>query len=163
MKTLYIVRHGKSAWGDPDLKDHDRILLPKGIKKTGKIANFLLGKKIKPELLISSSAKRAVETAVILAKKLNYPEENIKTESNIYYQGTDFLFDLLHALPDEISSVMLVGHNPTFSNFANKFLDKRIDDLPTTGTVSVSFETDRWEDILLAAKKTNFVVVPKML
>ncbi len=163
MKTLFIIRHGKSAWDDADVKDHDRKLLPKGIKKTTKVADFLAGKKVKPDLIISSSAQRAVETANIIAKKLDYPKENIRLESDIYYQGIEFLFDLLYSLPNEINSVMLFGHNPTFSYFANKFLDKRINDLPTTGTVSVSFETDQWEDILLATKKTNFVVVPKML
>lgn len=163
MKTLIIVRHGKSAWDDPSLKDHDRVLLPKGIRRTTKVANFLAEKSIKPDLIISSTAKRVVETAAIIANKLGYPEKDIRLESNIYSQGDDYLLDLLHSLPNHIQSVMLFGHNPSFSNFANKFLVNKTDWLPTTGTVSISFETDQWEDVLLATKKTNFVITPKML
>ena len=163
MKTLFIVRHGKSAWDNPDLKDHDRTLLPKGIKRTKKIAKYLAANNHRPDLMISSSAVRAFETAKIIAEELNYNEDKIKLESNIYYQGTDYLMELLYGLPNDVNSVMLFGHNPTFSHFANKFLDKKISDLPTTGTVSISFETEKWEEIHTAAKNTNFVVVPRML
>lgn len=163
MKTLYIVRHGKSAWDNPDLKDHDRTLLPKGIKRTEKVALFLASKSHKPDLIISSSAIRAFETAKILATELSYEEEKIRIDSNIYYQGSEYLMELLYGLPNEVNAVMLIGHNPTFSHFANKFLDKPISDLPTTGTVSVSFETKKWEEIHTAVKNTNFVIVPRML
>jgi len=163
MKTIYIIRHGKSSWDNPELKDHDRILLNQGIRRTEKVARFLASKNIKPDLIISSSAVRALETAKIIAGHLNFPEHNIRTDSNIYYQGTDYLMELLYGLSNDINSVMLFGHNPTFTYFANKFLDKRIDGLPTTGTVSVSFNTDTWEDINLADKNTNFVIAPKML
>ncbi len=163
MKTLIIVRHGKSAWDNPNLKDHDRTLLPKGIKRTEKIAGFLAAKNVKPDLIISSTAVRAFETGKILASELNYPEERIRTEPDIYYQGTDYLMELLYGLPNEVNSVMLIGHNPTFSHFANEFLNKPISDLPTTGTVSISFKTEKWEEIHIAAKNTNFVVVPRML
>ncbi len=163
MKTLYIIRHGKSAWDDPALKDHERILLPKGIKRTKKVASFLSKKDIKPDLIISSFAQRALETAFIIAKSIEYPEKNIQIDQDIYYQESEYLMELLYRLSNEINSVMLFGHNPTFTSFANKFLEKPISFLPTTGTVSVSFETDKWEEINMARKITNFVVTPKML
>jgi len=163
MKTLYIIRHGKSAWDNPSNRDHDRTLLPEGIERTKKIAKFLADKNIKPDLIVSSSATRAFETARILAHKLHYSEDDIRVETDIYDQGTAYLMELIYGLPNEVSSVMLIGHNPTFTHFANKFMDKSIDALATTGTVSISFETDKWEDIHLATKITNFVVVPKIL
>ena len=163
MKTLLILRHGKSAWDNPLVKDHDRILLQEGIERTNKVAKFLVGKNIKPDLIVSSSAIRAFETAKIIAQNLEYPEINIRVESDIYYQGIDYLMELLYELSNDFNSVILIGHNPTFTHFANKFLDKSIDGLPTTGTVSISFNTDKWEDIDHAAKNTNFVIAPKML
>ena len=163
MKTLLIIRHGKSAWDNPSLKDHDRTLLPEGIRKTVKVSEFLVNKNVKPDLIASSSAHRAIETAKIFASHLAYDEKKIMVESEIYHQGTDYLLDLLYGLSDEIKTVMLVGHNPTFTQFANKFLIKPIDGLPTSGTVSISFDTDKWEDIHLAAKIVNFVIVPTML
>ncbi len=163
MKTLLIVRHGKSAWDDPNLKDHDRTLLPKGIVRTNKVADYFVRKKIKPNLIVSSSALRALETSKILAAKLNYPTELIRIESDIYHQGSEYLMELLYGLPNDVKSVMLVGHNPTFIHFANKFLDVQIDALPTTGAVSISFLTEKWEEINMATKNTNFVIAPRML
>lgn len=163
MKTLLIIRHGKSSWENEALKDHDRELLPQGIKRTEKIAKFLVTKNVKPDLIISSSAVRALETAKIIALALNYPEENIRIESAIYQQGTEFLMELLYGLSNQLKTVMLFGHNPTFTHFANKFLDQPIDGLPTTGAVSISFDTDKWEDIHLSSKNTNFVIAPRML
>jgi phosphohistidine phosphatase len=163
MKTLLIVRHGKSAWDNPELKDHDRTLLPKGIARTKKVGNYLADKKNKPDLIVTSSAIRALETSKILAAKLNYPIEQIRIESDIYHQGSKYLMELLYGLPNDVNSVMLVGHNPTFTHFANKFLDEPIDALPTTGAVSISFATEKWEEINIATKNTNFVVAPRML
>ena len=163
MKTLYIIRHGKSAWDNPSIKDHNRTLLPEGTERTKKVAKFLASRNIMPDLIVSSSATRAFETAKILAHELHYSEDDIRVETDIYDQGTAYLMELLYGLPNEISSVMLIGHNPTFTHFANKFIDKPIDALVTTGTVSISFETDKWEELHLAPKITNFVVVPKML
>jgi phosphohistidine phosphatase len=98
-----------------------------------------------------------------LAHQLHYPEADIRVETDIYDQGAAYLMELLYGLPNEVSSVMLIGHNPTFTHFANKFMDKSIDALATTGTVSISFDTDKWEELHLASKITNFVIVPKML
>ncbi|MCP4553064.1 MAG: histidine phosphatase family protein [Bacteroidetes bacterium] len=163
MKTLYIVRHGKSSWEDAELKDHDRPLLHKGEKRTRKIANFLLDRKIQIDKLLSSSATRAHATALIIAEKLEYPISNILLDERMYHGGTDYLMDMLYCLSNQINSVMLFGHNPAFTSLANKFLEKKIEWLPTSGIVSLEFKVDKWEDISLADISTNFVVYPKML
>ena len=162
-KTLYIVRHGKSSWDDPFLSDHERPLAPKGINKTLKVAGFLKNNISCPDLFLSSTAVRAKETAGILAKELGYPEEKIKYSTNLYHAGEEAIFSELYALPDEVNSVMIFGHNPGFTYFVNKFLDPTIDNLPTSGTVSVTFNTGRWDEIDTAGFHVNFVVFPKML
>ena len=163
MKTLYIIRHGKSFWDDPSLSDHDRPLMQKGIKRTLKIASFFNQKNIKPDLMISSSAKRALNTAQIIAEVIDYPLSDILVEKSFYHTDRELLTDYLYGLENNINSVMVFGHNPTFTSFANQFLDNPIDWLPTTGTVSVSFKTDKWENIMLAKRTTDFVMYPKML
>lgn len=163
MKTLYIVRHGKSSWEDPSLTDHDRPLLSTGIKKTKRIAKFLENKKIKPDLFLSSSAKRAYKTAEIIAEEIGYPTDKIKKESNLYHASPDEIFSELFALPDEIDSVMIFGHNPTFTYFANHFLSPTIENLPTSGTVSISFDCNAWNNISKSKFHVNFVVFPRML
>jgi phosphohistidine phosphatase len=162
-KTLYIVRHAKSSWEDPFLSDHERPLAPKGVRKTKKIAGFLKNSISRPELFLSSTAVRARQTAGILAKELGYPEEKIKYTANLYHAGEDAIFNELYALPDDIHSVMIFGHNPGFTYFVNLFLNPTIDNLPTSGTVSVSFSTNKWNEINTAKFHVNFVVFPKML
>lgn len=163
MKTLYIVRHGKSTWEDPFLADHDRPLLPVGIKKTKKIAKFLEGKNIKPGLLLSSSAKRAFETAEIIAEIIGYPMDEIKKSPNQYHASPDDIYSELYALPDSLVSVMIFGHNPTLTYFVNNFLNPTIENLPTSGVVSINFDCEKWNQISDSVFHINFVAFPRML
>jgi phosphohistidine phosphatase len=163
MKTLHIIRHAKSAWDQPGLPDHDRPLLRKGEKRTKKTADYLLKNKITIDLIISSSAVRAYETAKIIANTINYPIENIKVEPRIYYADFENLFDLLYELPDEINSVMMFGHNPAITQFANYFIDKEIEYMHTSEVVSISIKTNKWNEIDSSERITNFVIYPKMI
>lgn len=163
MKTLYITRHAKSSWENESLSDHQRPLIPKGIKRTQLVADYLLEKNGNIDLILSSSAVRALETAKLFAQKLNYPQENIRIEENIYHASLDSLSELLYSVSNKVKSVMLVGHNPTFTYFANYFLDQKLDWLPTSGIVCVEFDTEQWENLHIAKKTINFVITPRML
>ncbi len=163
MKTLYVVRHAKSSWEDMSLSDHDRPLLPIGIKKTNRIVNYLKGKGVKPDLLLSSTAKRAHETAKIIAGGLGYPPDKIQTEQNLYHASPGGILRELYGLTDEIESVMIFGHNPAFTYFVNDYLEETIFNLPTSGLVCIVFETDRWENIGNADFHNKYLVTPKML
>ncbi len=162
-KTLILVRHAKSSWEVATLRDHERPLLPTGINRTNRVASYLMNEGVSPDLIISSHAVRAFETAKILADKLGYPHHEIQIESNIYYFDTEGLMDLTMALPDTKDVVFMVGHNPSMTQFANMFLEEKLDYLPTTGVVSVSFETEQWFQTPMAARRLNFYVSPKML
>ena len=163
MKTIYIVRHGKSSWDDFNLSDHDRPLNKTGIKKTTRIVDYLKKKKVQPELFVSSSAVRAKTTAFQIAEGLGYPIQKVVIEESLYHAGEDDIFSALFGLPDGINSVMLFGHNPTLTDFVNNFLNPKIDNLPTTGVVSIVFKTDKWEKLAEANFQLNFVVFPGML
>jgi len=163
MKTLYIVRHAKSSWDEPFLDDHDRPLANIGVKKTKRIIKYLQSKQEVPELMISSSAVRALETARLIADGIGYPLDQITIEPNLYHASSETIFNELYGLPDSLKSVMIFGHNPTLTYFVNKFIQPPIVNLPTTGLVSVSFQTDHWEKIDMVDFKVNFVVTPRML
>ena len=163
MKTLYIVRHAKSSWDDPTLSDHDRPLLETGVRKTIRIADYLKEKGIKPDLLLSSTATRALETARVIARELGYPEKNIEISGSLYHGSANSIFNQLFGLQDNIASVMVFGHNPAFTYFVNQFLDPTIENLPTSGTVSISFDTEKWTEIASSKYMVNFMVTPKML
>jgi phosphohistidine phosphatase len=162
MKTVYIVRHAKSSWKDAHLTDEQRPLLEKGKKRTKKTIDHLHEKRIKVDYIISSHAVRALETAKILAHALRYPAENIKTDPHVYFSDGDRIYNLIYDLPSQYDSVMIVGHNPALTDFVNQFLDPRIDNLPTSGVVSISFQTDQWADVPTANFKVNFYIYPKI-
>ncbi len=162
MKTLYLLRHAKSSLANPDLTDFDRPLLEKGVKRSKLIIDYLHDHEITVDLIVSSPAVRALATAEIFARALNYPIENIRKDRSIYFGDSDKLYEQFFDVPKQVDSMMLVGHNPTLTNFANEFLEKKIDYIPTSGIVSISFDTDYWEKAGIAKRKTNFVVYPKM-
>ncbi len=163
MKTLIIVRHAKSSWDNPMLTDHDRPLLEIGKKRTRLVVNKLQDLQIKPDLIISSSATRALETAQYLAKGLGYPKETIKTSSAYYLASTRDLLNEFFDMPDRFHTVMMVGHNPTLTNLANKFLTRPLDNLPTSGIVKLCFKTDSWDQILQSELTCELVITPKSL
>ncbi len=163
MKTLYIVRHAKSSWDFTELPDIERPLTEKGIYNTKKIITELSKKNISIDLLICSQAKRAYDTAKLLATGLNYPVEKIILSKGIYQVGTDDIFNLIFGIKDNVDSLMIVGHNPTLTQFANLFLEEMIELLPTSGIISINFEADSWNDIIKAPHKTNFNIFPKQM
>ncbi|NTW34001.1 MAG: histidine phosphatase family protein [Bacteroidetes bacterium] len=163
MKTLYIVRHAKALIDFEGFADIDRPLVDEGINNTNKISFELKNRNVNIDLLISSHAKRAFETAKIIAGGIKYPIENIEINKNIYNSGEDEIFDIIFAVDKSIESLMIVGHNPTFTHLANLFLENKIEHLPTSCLVSVSFNTDRWDTIYKAPRTTNFILLTKML
>lgn len=162
-KTLLIVRHAKSSWQDGSLRDYERPLLKSGIDRTRKVIRFLAEHMVQPDLIISSHAVRAFETARLLASGLGYPEREILVESNIYYYDADGLYNIALALPDAKQVVMMVGHNPAMTQFANMFLDTKLDYMPTTGVVSIDFDMETWDQLPQAARNLNFYIAPKAI
>lgn len=163
MKTLYIARHAKSSWDHPGLEDYQRPLLEKGKKKMKYVVDYLQSRNVQIDLIMSSHAERAYETAKIIARAVDYPEDKIVISKNIYFGNADTMSDYFYDLSDDVNSIMFVGHNPTLTYFANHFLDKKIDNLATSGVVCIEFATDKWEEIHNSKRKTKFVVSPKSL
>ena len=163
MKTLFLARHAKSSWELPEVDDLDRPLIEKGLIKTQKTIAFLLKNEVSIDLILSSHAKRALETAKLYANALKYPIQNIEVNTSIYFSGPENLFSVIYAVPETIRSLMIVGHNPTMTQFANCFVDKLIEYMPTSAIVAIEFKTNKWTDIELANRKTKFIVFPQKL
>ncbi|MBN2520396.1 MAG: hypothetical protein JXB17_07830 [Bacteroidales bacterium] len=153
MKTIIIVRHSKSCWDFNDLADIDRPVKPDRISDAYKMAGKLSQKKIIPELIISSPAIRALHTATIFTRELKIPASAIKINETLYFSDEDEILHEIYKIDDTISSVMIFGHNPTFTNFANIFVKKQIDNIPTSGFVLIKFDVKHWNEI----NKTNRV------
>lgn len=163
MKTLYLVRHAKSSWDHPGVGDFQRPLMEAGKKRTRTVIRFIQDKEIRIDLIISSPATRAFETAKLIAKGIHYPIGSIKPEMTIYEGNTDDILSLIYGVPNDISGLMIVGHNPALTHLVNIFLKPGIDILPTTGVAAFSFLTDLWENIPESPSELEFLVYPKML
>jgi len=157
MKTLYLVRHAKSSWDEEGLPDEERPITPKGIKKTLRVIAFLKDRDIKIGRILSSHAVRARETARLLALGLKYPEKQILIDRKIYDGYYDRILDVIYGSPDEIDSMMIVGHNPTITQLANLFLHPGIESLPTSAVVCLSFDTGKWKEIPSTDGKQEFI------
>lgn len=160
MKTLYILRHGKSSWDSPDNEDFDRPLKLKGRKRTELIAAYLRDNKLSVDLIISSPAVRAYETAKIIADVVKC---QLITHEDLYPGYSSQVFEVIFSRSDKHKSIMIVGHNPGLTSLVRDLIDNTIDWLPTSGLAMVSFDTNTWLQIPVAAKTSSNIITPKML
>ena len=146
-KTLYIARHGKSSWDFENIADIDRPLSTRGVNNAYTMAERLRAKGMIPELLISSPASRALHTAVIYIRTLDLPWESLKINERIYYESANEILETIEQIDDNYSSIMVIGHNPAFTELANSLLQQPVDNIPTAGIVTIVFPTGQWKSI----------------
>jgi phosphohistidine phosphatase len=161
MKKLYLIRHAKSSWEDSSLDDIDRPLNNRGKNNAPEMGERLRKQGILPDLLISSPAKRALSTAKKIANKIGYSKNEILIDENLYHGSDDMLIEIVKQLPDTAESVMLFGHNPGFTYFANQLCDINIYNIPTAGIVAIDFQIDKWQDSGLGMGDLVFFDYPK--
>lgn len=161
MKTLYLMRHAKSSWDNPDLKDFDRPLNSRGQKDAPKMGKRLATKKVAPDLLLSSPANRAFTTASIIAQHINYPPNNIKTDKGIFHADLEELLTILRSQDSSVGSLMLFGHNPGFTDLANFLTNEDIENIPTCGILAVNFDILDWKKVGETKGEVLFYDYPK--
>jgi len=155
MKNLYIIRHGKATHEImPDIK---RPLIEKGVKRTKKRAAALQEAGIKPDLIVSSPAIRAFQTAEILAKELQYPDE-IQINQFFYFYDLDKVLQEIRQLPDDKFDVFIVGHNPIWTELADMLSENGIWHVRTSGIVGISFDTDTWKNFEQAGRRDKIIM-----
>jgi len=147
MKKVYIVRHAKSSWRDIELEDIDRPLKPKGVE-----AAYDLGFKLKqnnelPVAILSSPANRAIHTAIIVARVLQFSTHQIEINSQLYESSVDSQIECIKKTGNQLSSVMLVGHDPGLTSLVNHFTALDLEKINTAGAVCLQFECATWDEI----------------
>lgn len=144
MKTLTLVRHAKSSWKDTSLGDRDRPLNSRGERDAPVMGKRIADAGIRPSLLISSPAVRAWTTAKEIARALSYPLEFLQREDGLYLASLDSLLDVVAQQESGFNNIMLFGHNPGLTDFANYLSPGLTNNLPTAGVVSVDFDSADW-------------------
>ncbi len=161
MKNLYLIRHAKSDWGDESKSDFERGLNKRGQKAILTMANALKEKKVMPDLILSSSAKRAQLTAEGLAKEIGY-RGKIKYIDALYMAETLDVISIIKEIKDKYDNVFIIGHNPETTELTDLMLDDYIDNVPTLGIVALKLPIKHWQKFKPEKIKLNFFIYPKM-
>lgn len=161
MKTLLLVRHAKSDWGNPGLDDFDRPLNERGKKDAPAMARRLLDKKVKIGLFIASPAKRAARTAKAFAEELGAKKKDIIFKKELYMAPASVFYEVIAGIDKAIDQAALFSHNNGITDFANQLTDTRIDNIPTCGVFAIKADCADWADFQKAKKEFWFFDYPK--
>ena len=115
-RDLFIIRHAKSDWPQSVIRDFDRPLTNRGAKDAPLIARWLGDQNLTPDLLISSPAQRAKQTAEAIIGQLEIPQQKISFDKRLYLASTEILLNVMVELEQDLTTVMLIGHNPGLEN-----------------------------------------------
>lgn len=145
-KILYLVRHAKSSWSDISLSDFDRPLNKRGQRDAPVMGKRLKQRGVQPDAILSSPAKRAIDTAELIAGKIGVSNKSIIRDQSIYEATIGELLTLIQALPDRFGSAMLFGHNPAMEGLVNLLSETHIERMPTCAIVTLQFSSPHWKD-----------------
>lgn len=146
MKTLIIIRHAKSSWSFPVI-DKKRPLIKLGEEAIKKVAEFSKSFLTEEFTIWSSPATRAFETAKIFCKTLLIDEKNILIQPKLYTFGLIDFENEIKSCDDTINNLIVFGHNESINDFVNKYGNKLILNVPTSGLVFIKFEQNSWSSI----------------
>jgi phosphohistidine phosphatase len=166
-KRLYLLRHAKSSWKQPELADHDRPLASRGRRAAKAIARHLRERQIAPELVLCSTARRARETLEWIEPAL--ATAAVRREPQLYGASADVLLERLRTVPEDVASVMLIGHNPAIEQLAldlarpspeRRELEAKF---PTAALATLEFVGASWRDVSRGGAELISLVRPRDL
>ncbi len=148
MKRLTLVRHAKSDWSVAGQPDWDRPLNARGLKDAPDMGRRLRERKLKPDFLITSPAVRAASTANLIARELGLSADKVHQDERLYHAVPNMILTVIRELGATARHVMVIGHNPGMTEFADQVaVDRRIDHMPTCAVVTVSLDVREWSDL----------------
>lgn len=162
-RTLVIIRHAKADRNLPWPSDFARPLTERGLADAGLVAQKLNALGMKPDAVVSSPAVRAISTAALVCGHMGFDAKGIVPEPAIYEASLNALLSVVKKLPDQALTVFLFGHNPGFTNLANRLQDLPLHNLPTCGTVAIEMEAQTWAEAIKKVGKRKFSLIPKEL
>jgi phosphohistidine phosphatase len=145
MRTLLILRHAKSSWKYDDLADHDRPLKKRGEQAAALMGGLIRKHDLTPQRIISSTARRALNTAELVAEACHYEDHIIATRAFYQAEPEDFV-EVLRTLDNADERVMIVGHNPDLEVLLES-LTGAMESLPTAALAQVTLPIDAWKEL----------------
>ena len=159
MKTLYVLRHAKSSWDDRDLADFDRPLNDRGKTNAPFMGEVMKQNGFAPEVIFSSPAVRARETARLVKESAELDAE-IKHNERIYEASPRTLSQVASSIDDRFASAMIVGHNPGMEGFV-RLLTGQLESMPTAALAVIDLDILGWEQIGETTGLLRQIIRPK--
>lgn len=163
MKNIVLVRHAKSSWSNPDLEDRQRPLKNSGIRDATYMSQHLLEQNLIPNFILSSPAKRALQTANIFNEEMFDNAITIQEEEGLYFEGVEQSINLLSQLSEEVETVFLFGHMPDIASLFMELTDEFVMKYPTCAVAHIQFEIDNWRELNTKKGKKMLFLYPKMM
>ncbi len=161
MKTLFLIRHAKSSREDASLSDKERPLKKRGVSDAQIMGKVLHKHGIKPAQMISSPAKRAFDTAEIIAAQVGFDKKKIEKNKRLYFEGIENIFNVIQSLDAKTNTAFIFGHNLEFTQLVNLFSATGIENLPTCGVAGIEFYVKAWSEATASTGKLLFYDFPK--
>ncbi len=162
MKTIYLLRHAKSDWADPSIRDFDRPLNKRGLNNAPAMGKLLKSKRMIPALVISSTAERTKTTAQLVTSQLGIKADRLIFEKELYLASAQEIFLIIKDTPPEYDSVMIVAHNPGITELLNRLTggNNYVANIPTCGVAELQFEGE-WNKLASGKCLLEKFLVPK--
>lgn len=161
MKTLHLLRHAKSSWKDTDMSDFERPLNGRGREAAPLIGQFILKKKIRPDLILSSPAERARQTALLVVKAAKLDAE-LRFDERIYEADVARLLDVVSQIDETFGVALLVGHNPGMENLVETLTGEQ-QSMPTAALARIILDVEKWSKVRERTGRLDWLVRPKEL
>lgn len=160
MKELILIRHAKSDWANEAIKDIDRHLNDRGYADAYQLSQWYKSEFTLPDLLLSSPATRAINTAFIFARTFGIPEAQVMVNGDLYESTMQDYLEVISKLDKKNNRVMLFGHNPAITNLTNELnKDLLFENVPTCGIIKIGFPYENWKEV--ADKKQGQLLLNK--
>jgi len=161
MKTVLLLRHGKSKRGPEYADDFERPLAKRGKRDAERMGEFLVEQDLVPELILSSPAERARDTAARCAEAASCSDV-LRFERSLYFGGEEAYLSLLWALEDTVSRVLFVAHNPDLEDVVEELAHRYVR-MPTAALARIDADAEQWGDLFKVSRRLVWVQYPREL
>ncbi len=157
MKTLILMRHAKSSWKHPEIKDHERGLNKRGKKDAPRMGKLLVDNELIPQRILTSTAVRSRMTVEAVVEVMNYTGE-VSYLDSLYMAEPDIYLELLSLMPDDLERILVIGHNPGLEGLL-QILSGRVESLSTASVAYLSLPIKSWKDIRVHENPAELVAL----
>jgi len=163
VKTLYLIRHAKANEMSGGESDKEREINATGQVNAAKTGRYLFEKNIIPDIIYSSPAVRAVQTANFLAEQLKLETDEVELSDEIYDASVRSLLQIINKLDETWQTVFIVGHNPAISYLAEYLTGDQVGSMPTCGVTAVSIDGMSWQEVTQDSGRLEFQLSPELI